>query len=308
MRNRVVLVRFIGSFLPGCIGLFLGLGIATSALAQTASKTSTVPRSGFYVGLGGSYNSANFGQQDVYAVGTSNVYNSGGTLVQTGMAAGPPAPVFMDSQSSLAPLFQGGYFQHFANSDWLWGAKFSYSYLNSTSTTRNALIPQFGSFTTISSGAVTPFTGNALVSNAQTTIVQQMAFIPFIGHSFERSFVYAGAGPTLSQVRTNLNGLVGFADINGVHTDVSGAPQNFSGANWVYGIAATVGATYFFDNSWFLDFNYTYAQTRNQTANFSSTFTNPNGTNGTNLTGTLVGSSTWKVITQAVAVSINKAF
>ena len=173
---------------------------------------------------------------------------------------------------------------------------------------QNALIPQFGSFTTLATGAVTPFTGNALVSYAQTTVVQQITLMPFFGRSFEKSFIYVGAGPTLSQLRTNLNGLVGFADINGVHTDVSGPPQNFSGANWVYGFAATAGATYFLSNSWFLDFNYSYAQTKDQTSNFASTFSNPNGANGTSMTGTLVGNSTWKAITQSVGVTINMLF
>ena len=102
--------------------------------------------------------------------------------------------------------------------------------------------------------------------------------------------------------------MIGFADINGDHTNVSGSPQKFSGTNWVYGGAATIGATYFFNSSWFLDINYTYGMTKNQTANFSGTFTNPNGTNGTTLTGSLVGSSTWKVITQGVAVTIHRLF
>ena len=308
MRAHIARVISVNSLRASCIAILLGLGVSSPALAQTGSSTSTVPRNGFYVGLGASFNSVNTDIQHVFAVGTSDVFNSAGTKVQTGTADGPPAPVFMHTQSSFAPAAQGGYFQHFANTDWLWGAKASYSYLNTTSTTQNALIPQVGSFTTLSTGAVTPFTGNALISYAQTTVVQQMTLIPIFGHSFERSFVYVGVGPTLSQLRTNLNGLVGFADINGVHTDVSGPPQNFSGANWVYGFGGTVGATYFLSNSWFVDFTYTYAQTKDQTASFASTFANPNGANGTSLTGTLVGNSTWKAITQSFGVTINKLF
>ena len=284
-------IRSISSFLLGCIWILLTLGISTSASAQPVWTKSPapapVPLSGFYLGLGGSYNSANFDVQHVFAVGTSDVFDSGGTLVQQGSADGPPAPVFMDPRTSFAPSFQGGYFQHFENSKWLWGAKFSYSYLNITSTTRNALIPQVGSFTTVPGGVVTPFTGNAYIDYSQTTVRHQMAFMPFIGHSFERIFVYVGAGPTLSQLRTDENGLIGFADISGTHTNVSGAPQNFSGTKWVYGGAATIGATYFFDRSWFLDINYTYAMTRNHTVDFSGTFNNPNGLNNTTLTGTL---------------------
>ena len=304
MRAPSPLASSIRPLLHGCIGLLLGLAVSTSASAQTSS----VPRGGFYVGLGGSYNLVNTDTQHIYAKGTSDVFNSSGTKVQTGTADGPPVPVFMDSELSLAPSVQGGYFQHFATSSWLWGAKFSYSYLNTTSTNRNALIPQVGSFTTLSTGAVTPFTGNALISYAQTTALHQIALVPFIGHSFEKIFVYGGAGPTLSQVRTDLNGLVGFADINGTHTNVSGAAQSFTGSNWVYGITGMIGATYFLSKSWFLDVNYSLATTKNQTSNFASTFANPNGLNDTSTTGTLVGYSTWKVITQGVSVSLNKLF
>jgi hypothetical protein len=203
----------------------------------------------------------------------------------------------MDSQTTFAPSVQGGYFQRFSGSDWLWGVKFSYGYLQATSTVPNALLPQAGSFTATATNVVTPFVGAALVRSYQTSISQQMMFVPFVGRAFERSFVYAGAGPTLSQLRTNLNGLIGFADINGRLTDVSGAPVNFSSSSWVPGDAAVVGATDFLDRSWFLDFNYSYARTSNHTASF-----------GTFITGTLVGTSAGTVITQSVTASINTAF
>ncbi|MDP2358748.1 MAG: hypothetical protein Q8M31_22205 [Beijerinckiaceae bacterium] len=304
MRTQTGLFRLMRSLLPGCISITLGLSASTSASAQASTGTG----SGFYLGFGGSFNSVNADAQQIYARGTSDVFNSAGTMVQTGSADGPPVPVFMDSQLSLAPSVQAGYFQHFANSGWFWGGKVTYSYLNTTSTTRNALIPQVGSFTTLSTGAVTPFTGNALISNARATVLHQLAFIPSIGHSFGKFSLYAGAGPTLSQVRTNLNGLVGFADINGTHTDVSGAAQNFADSNWVGGIIGMIGTTYFVGDSWYLDLNYSYAASRNQTSKFASNFSNPNGLNDTSMTGTLVGSSTWKVITQSVGVSINKLF
>ena len=274
--------------------------------ARAPEPASYVPQAGFFVGLGGSANSVDFGDQSAFAVGTSNVFR-GGALISSGSAAGP-ATIAMDSQTTFAPSVQGGYFQRFSGSDWLWGAKFSYSYLQATSTVPNALLPQAGSFTATGTNVVTPFVGAAVVRSYQTSISQQMMFVPFVGRAFERSFVYGGAGPTLSRLRTNLNGLIGFADINGMLTDVSGAPVNFSSSSWVFGGAAVVGATYFLDRSWFLDFNYSYARTSNHTASFSSPFTNPNGATGTFITGTLVGTSAGKVITQAVTASINAAF
>lgn len=109
-------------------------------------------------------------------------------------------------------------------------------------------------------------------------------------------------------METKLNGLIGFADINGATTDVSGMPVDLTDSGWVFGGAAVIGATYFFDRSWFLDVSYTFAMTANHTSNFSSPFTNPNGTGGSVITGTLVGSSSEKVTTQSFTVSINKAF
>ena len=144
-----------------CIALCLLTFAGPAIAADMFVPAPTLPNGGFFGGLGGSYNAINFGTQNVYAVGTSNTY-SGGALVATGTAAGP-ANIYMPSQSSFAPEAQLGYFQHFAGSNWLWGAKFSYSYLNTTATYPNLVIPQTGSF--VAGGVTTPFTGNALVGS-----------------------------------------------------------------------------------------------------------------------------------------------
>jgi opacity protein-like surface antigen len=273
--------------------------------APAAPAASTVPESAFFLGLGGSYNSTDFGTQDVYAVGTSSVFLNG-ALFSTGSAAGP-GTVQMGTETKFAPTVQGGYFRKFSGSDWLWGFKFTYSDLASSSTVGNVLLPQAGSNTTVA-GVTTPFTGTAVARTYQTTIDHQITFIPFIGDSFEKGFVYLGAGPTLSHTRTNVNGLVGFANVIGIPTDISGAPVDFTGSGWVYGGAAMVGATYFLSPSWFLDFSYSYAMTARQTFNYSSAFINPNGVMNTTIVGTLVGNSSGRVITQGITASINKAF
>lgn len=97
------------------------------------------------------------------------------------------------------------------------------------------MLPQAGSFTYTDTGEVDPFLGNAVVRDYTTTITHQMALTPFVGRSFARGFAYLGAGPTLSRTQTDLDGLVGFADINGDRQDISGAPQNFSSSDWVWG-------------------------------------------------------------------------
>jgi hypothetical protein len=273
---------------------------------RATARPSLVPNSGFFVGIGGSANALDFGTQNVYAVGTSNVFTNG-VLTSSGSAAGP-ATLYPDSKAQIAFSAQGGYYQKFSGSDWLWGAKFGYSYLGAGSNIRNALLPQVGSFTPTGSNTPVPFTGNALVESYQTHLVHQMTFVPFIGRSFERSFVYLGAGPTLTQTRTDLNGLIGFADINGNRTNVSGAALNLSSTSWVFGGAAMVGATYFLDLSWFVDVNYMFARTGTNTSTFSSPFTNPNSTGGTTNQGMMNGTAAARTTTQAVTVTINKLF
>lgn len=68
-----------------------------------------------------------------------------------------------------------------------------------------------------------------------------------------------------------------------------------------------MGATYFFDPSWFVDVSYTYARTQRYKGDYSSTFENP-GDDGRLTEGTLVGDPSARVVTQAVAVTMNWAF
>ena len=299
MKRIILILAFAGWIAVG--GVANVHAQSSSSFAAGGSSPSTVPRSALFVGLGGSYNSVNFGNQNVYAQGVSNIYLNG-ALVAVGSAGGPADP-FISTQSTFAPAAQVGYFRHFADSNWLWGVKFSYSYLQATSTNQNVVIPQVGSFTSANSDT---FTGNVVVRSYQTSINHQMTLTPLIGRSFERSFIYFGAGPSLSQTQSSLNGVIGFADINGGHTNITGTPSSFSSSSWVYGGAAVVGATYFLDQSWFLDLSYTYVRTRIKTNNFSAPFAS--STDGYDDTGTLSGYYSGKVITQALTVSINKAF
>jgi hypothetical protein len=261
---------------------------------------SDVPKAALFGGLGGSANSVNFADQNIFAQGVSNVFQNG-VLVAFGSAGGPADP-YSSTQSTFAPVAQLGYFQHLADSNWLWGVKFSYSYLAATSTNQSVVVPQVGSFTSSNSST---FTGNVVVRSYQTSVSHQMTLVPYIGHSFERSFVYLGAGPSLSQTQSNLNGVIGFADLNGIHTNITGTASNFSSSPWVYGGAAVIGATYFFDHSWFLDLSYTYIMTAVQTSSFSAPFSS--ATSGYTDTGILSGNYSGKVITQSLAISINKA-
>jgi opacity protein-like surface antigen len=300
-----------------CLALAASLALATASaeaadLSQPTvtmpppgpamSTGSIVPNSAFFLGLGASANWIHFTDQHVYAIGTSDVFTDG-ILTASGSAQGPNN-IGMNGRFAFAPSFQGGYFQRFGASDWLWGAKLSYNYLGATSTNYNSIIPQFGTYTTILNPTPVPFSGPAYVRASQTSLLQEIDLVPFLGRSFGQSYVYAGGGPTVSQTRTRLNGLVGFALVDGAIVDQSGAPQDFSSLSWLVGGAAVVGVTYFFTPTWFLDLNYTYAFTQGHTSTFASPFIDHSSTS----VGTLVGNSAWTAQTQRLGLTINKAF
>jgi hypothetical protein len=69
-------------------------------LRPLAAPAPTGPRTGFFIGLGGSYNSVKF-DQDIYAVGVSNAF-AGSVLAASGVAQGPSPPIH-DTRSTLAP-------------------------------------------------------------------------------------------------------------------------------------------------------------------------------------------------------------
>ena len=260
--------------------------ISSNAHAQS-TNTSFVPHSGSYIGLGLGLNSTQFKGQMLEATGISNVTNTAtGAFVSSGTAGGPPVGIDMPTANGISPLIQGGYFQKLQGSDYLWGVKFSYGYLGGKTATNDYIrVPQYGAY---SNG--TPFAGNAVASSYQKTINHQFSLIPYFGQSFDRGTVYFGVGPTLSQVDTKIDNLVGFADLNGVRTDISGSPQNFSASQWVWGGALVLGGTYYIDKSWFLDLSYTINMTQNKTASYYSTFNNPSSPN--TYSGSLIGSST----------------
>src|SRR5262249_56572643 len=135
-----------------------------------------------------------------------------------------------------------------------------------------------------------PFCGYAFAKSYETTIDHQLALMSFIGRSFDKTLLYIGGGVTYARTHTNINDLVGFADITHPLEIISGPPQDFSGSGWVWGGALIVGGSYFFTPSWFLDVSYMYARTKKKKLNYSSKFTNTNGPTNSVQSGTMVGS------------------
>lgn len=279
----------------------LGLALTSLAIAQA-----DVPDSGFFAGVGGSYNSMK-ASEALSGIGISNVYDDTGLLVASGTAGGPASPLDL-SQSTFAPLIQTGYFSHFTNSNMLWGVKFFYQYLNATPSS-NATVPQTGEFTP-RNGDPNQFTGYVTIGSVQTKITHEFALIPFIGRSFQNSYIYLGAGPAFFRTTTNLNDGIGYAQIGTSLDDLTGQPVSFSNPRWVWGGAAELGMTYFLNPTFFLDLNYTLAITQNYTINDSGLFTSSFVTNGHSYSsaGTFYMSDSQHEIIQSIMLSINKAF
>lgn len=298
--------------LAACLPWLIGLPVAAQETVQqqqaqppAQSSSTMVPTSAFYGGVGLGAAITSYGSQYVYNQGISQIYKNG-VLTSTGIAEGPAIPnPYLPATGSVIPTAQLGYFSKFKNSSWLWGAKFTYSYLGTSSTPQVLAIPQSGSSSdsTNSSFEGTSYNTYSIRANSQ------FALMPFIGRSFKRGFIYGGAGVALTQVQTSLNDVVGFATFNGVNTNVSGAPQNFSASQWAYGVAATAGVTYFLSKSVFLDLSYTFSKPNASTVYVSQPFSNPSSDpSASSFYGTLNGSATSNLATNVIVLTINTKF
>lgn len=277
---------------------------AAGAQAQTAPASaapSMVPTSAFFVGAGASANSVTYPNQDVYALGLADITKAGAPFAK-GYAAGNAYP-YMSTDTTISPVLQLGYFQHIGATPWMWGAKFTYNYLGSSAVQNNFLIPQNGHYAGTVSGVLA---GNVAARSYQMNVKNQMSLIPFLGYSFDRSYVYAGAGLTLSQISSSLNGLVGFADIMGSHFDLTGAPQSFSATNWVYGGTVEAGVTYFLAPGWFLDVNYSYTANTTKTNSFAAPFSTVH--DGLTYSGWALGTYSGTADVQSLQFTINRTF
>lgn len=97
--------------LAGFASAVFCLSFSLESLAQPNSPESTVPQAGFFAGLGGGFDSIDFGTQDMYGYGTSDVFRNG--VQVSGGSAGGPGTIEMDSKNKLSPTAQIGYFRRF---------------------------------------------------------------------------------------------------------------------------------------------------------------------------------------------------
>ncbi|NDV85359.1 hypothetical protein GTW51_01445 [Aurantimonas aggregata] len=166
------------------LGGLVAMGSAFGAQAgdvtspAAAVSPSLVPNAAFFAGFGGSFNSVKFTDQNVYAQGVAAIF-ANEELYAVGAAGGSISPGF-GTESVFAPSVQAGYFSHFGDSQWLWGAKFSYNYLGAEATRENLAVPQDGGFT---GGNVASFTG------ADSSTVRQAKTMAYLSFGEESDFV-----------------------------------------------------------------------------------------------------------------------
>jgi len=305
MSNRIVLL------------LVMTCAVASGGTAKDYVQPSTaepargsnVPRSLFFAGAGAGLGIVASGEQSVFNKGISSIFDNG-VLLGTGTADGPPVTPDLGADATGVPLVQLGYFQHFGDSDWLWGIKLSYSYLGTTNLAEhNLVIPQVGTGTVPN---IPSFEGFSVIKSYEVFVDHQLSLVPFVGRSFKNSFVYAGAGPSLSRVGASLNDLVGFATfpegslLPGLR-DVSGRPQSDEQSQWAFGVAASGGVTYFITPSWFLDVNYTFSHPFPSKFHVQSPYHNEIYSPIV-FEGTLIGDYTAKLNTHLITISLNVGF
>ena len=272
---------------------------------STGSDEWSFPEKSFFAGIGMGLSMVTYDIQYVYNLGLSRIYKDD-KLIAIGGADGPaiPNPTF-PSSTSFTPAGQIGLYQRYKKSNWVYGAKATYSFLNSYSNREVLAIPQVGTSTDPDSNNFDGTSYNTYSIDAGN----QFTIMPFIGRKYSKGFFYAGAGLGITQVRVNVDDVVGYATLNGVNTDISGEAQNFSNTGIGFGVAASAGVTYFVSNSLFLDLSYTYSRPNMSDFHISSPYRNPaQGSSEIGFDGELIGSASRDISTNTVLLTMNWAF
>jgi len=277
-----------------CLLMLSSITVASEISSSFLPSNSSFSKNGLFVRVGGNYNPANFDQYlTVKALSNSTNY-TGLTSYRSSIESANP---YHSMHSTLAPDTQMGYFKHFKDSDRLWGVKFLYSYLGIASNDRDIDSAQVGNFsntdTVVGSGA------------SQLNVNHELALLAFIGQSFMNSHLYLGAGPSLFGVQSRFYDATGYAGRNGQSSDMQGIPDSLSNSRWLWGGAAQMGMTYYFNPTWFLDLSYTYAIT-----GLSTTAISPLNSMSSAYadSGKMSVSNQQRVSAQAFTVSVKKVF
>lgn len=282
-----VVMKYIRLFLPILCFNFLLSPVFAGPQGEISSAYPN--QTGYFIGIGGSYNYARLSS---YTLGALNVTSGFPPLgVFTGTSGN-----YNNTDQAFSPEAQIGYFKHFKYSDkWLWGLEFLYQYSNLKIRTHNS-----GVFINLINS--TANVSESITVGSLGTKVNDTLMLPvFIGHSFTDKFIYLGAGPSLFHTTQT------FSTIDDtLSAFYVGNINNFSKSNWTLGGAVQAGIAYYINSTWFLKLNYTCAFTGSYTRNNSAAFLSEinNGLNS----GILAFNTREKLVTQEAALSINKVF
>lgn len=283
--------------------LYLSL-FGTSAYAGTMG--SSLNLQGFFVGVGGNYNSLRI-EQNSWGLGISSLYVDG-VFNSTGIAQGNAAP-FKNWSQNLSPEVQAGYLRNY-NERFYYGIKFTYQYLGSVITNRDLYLPQTGILTS-STGTQSPMFGYAIADSVETTINHNMNLFALIGTQVGSKSFYLGAGPSLISIQSQNYNSIGYAIVNGETLNVTGLVNYGSPTMWAWGGGAQIGMSYFISPSWFIDASYTFSALESRVSRHEQSFSNTSTMDGDNLltTGILTTKDTFKTtLVQSINISINKLF
>lgn len=260
---------------------------------------------GYFFGLGASYNTVKF-EQNYSATGNGDVYDETETLVATGEAGGPAAPL-SQTLDTLAPVVQVGYTDFFRCSNNFWGLKFVYQYLDLTSIDKLLDTPQAGFLDPVAEEMDESFTGNVITKSAQSKITHRLDFLAFFGTCVRDYKIYLGIGPSLFDAETDIYQAFGFANREGLPREATGVPVSFSTSDWIWGGTLQLGVSYFLNSCWFFDFNYSYSISQTFENHFSSPFTT-SLVGGYTIIGTLFVDTKTKIRAQNLSFTVNRKF
>lgn len=269
----------------------LGLsGFFSLAFAGSMGAVSSAPvnQTGYFLGLGGSYNMARVDSD------TSGLLNALSGIPPLGEFTGRTGDYTNTNQKGALEL-QAGYFQPFAESDWLWGLEFIYNYSH-TNITANGK----GSHITLRNPSVNTI-DTINMRTVQTKVNNELLLPAFIGHSFMNGFVYLGAGPSLFDISHRM-----IQSSDNLSAFYIGNINRISDSKWVWGGVAEAGVTYYLNPSWFLKLNYRYALTGKYEMNNNASYSRAVNRGLNN--GTLAYNTQQRLSVQNVALSINRVF
>ncbi len=284
--------RFALKYTGWCLSI-LSLFLSVT-FASTNKITAVIPdnQTGFFAGLGGSYNFFRVNSE------MSGSLNATSGFVPIGLFSGATGS-YSRTKEVFAPEGQLGYFQPINGGQWLWGIELLYQYSRAKITSYNQFQEPGTSINFINPSV--NVSDEISIRSIQTRVNDKLMLPLFIGRSLTNSFIYLGAGPAVFRTKHTVD--VSADTVSGLY---AGNLDGFSNTKWVWGGAVQAGIAFYVNSTWFLKFNYSYAITDHYKANNLLSFSPEinGGLNG----GTVSFSTSHRLIAQEVAVSINKLF